>query len=169
VYSLPKFSGGNIVAREVLNGWGLNGIFQIISSSPIWVTQSLDGENNGNANERPDLVAGQPLTLPKTLRTINEWFNTAAFTEAVAHYGSTPRNPAGVTGPTVTPLTLAIKRSFVLPYKQQHVDLRLEVFNALNHPQFGSPGGTQGTSSFGVISSTKIDNRELQLAVKYFF
>jgi len=167
VYSLPKLNDGNIALREVLNGWGINGIFQVISGSPIWVTQSLDGENNGNANERPDLVAGQSETVSH--RTIAEWFNTAAFTEAVAHYGSTPRNPSPLIGPTLNPLTLAIKRSFALPFQKQHIDFRLEVFNALNHPQFSAPGGTQGSSSFGVISSTKIDNRELQLAVKYFF
>jgi hypothetical protein len=39
----------------------------------------------------------------------------------------------------------------------------------LNTPQFSNPGRVIGASSFGQISSTKINNRELQLAAKYVF
>jgi hypothetical protein len=49
------------------------------------------------------------------------------------------------------------------------VDFRVEAFNALNHPQFSSPGTTQGSSNFGAITSTNSDNRDLQLALKYIF
>ncbi len=165
VWQLPKFSGGNAAARAVLNGWGLNSIYQYISGSPLWISQSADGENNGNQNQRPDLVPGQPLHLAH--RTNAEWFNTAAFTEAVGHYGSTPRNP--LSGVKNDPLTLAVKRVFPLPFEGQHLDFRLEAFNALNHPQFASPGTTQGSGNFGVITSTHSDNRDLQVALKYVF
>jgi hypothetical protein len=165
VWELPKLSGGNAVARAVVNGWGINSIYQYFSGSPLWVTQATDGENNGNQNQRPDLVPGQPLHLAH--RTNAEWFNTAAFTEAIGHYGSTPRNP--ITGVKNDPLTLAIKRVFPLPFEGQHLDFRLEAFNALNHPQFGPPGATQGSSTFGVITSTNSDNRDLQVALKYVF
>ena len=130
VWALPKLSGGNFAAREVLNGWGINTIFQFIAGSPVFVTQSQDGENNGNAYERPDLVPGQSLTVAH--RLVSQWFNTAAFTEAIGHYGSTPRNPAALVGPSVDPLTLAIRRSFAMPFKEpQHLDVRLEAFNVL--------------------------------------
>ena len=148
-----------------MNGWGINSIFQYFSGSPLWITQSQDGENNGNGNERPDLVPGQPLTLSD--RTIAEWFNTAAFTEAIAHYGSTPRNP--LSGPPNTPLSLAVKRTFVLPFREQRLEFRLEAFNALNHPQWAAPGTSQGSGNFGQITSTNSDNRDLQLALKYIF
>jgi Carboxypeptidase regulatory-like domain/TonB-dependent Receptor Plug Domain len=165
VWELPKLSGGNVAARALLNGWGLNSIYQYISGSPIWINQSADGENNGNQNQRPDLVPGQPLHLAH--RTIAEFFNTAAFTEADGHYGNAPRNP--VTGVKNDPLTLAVKRVFPLPFEGQHLDFRLEAFNALNHPQFGAPGASQGSGNFGVITSTHTDNRDLQLALKYVF
>ena len=167
VWEVPRLSGGNIAARAILNGWGFNSIFQFIAGTPLFVSQSADGENNGNLFERPDLVPGQALTVPT--RTIAGWFNTAAFTEAIGHYGSTPRNPGALISPSHDPVTLAIKRSFPLPFEQQHLDFRIEAFNALNQPQWGSPGSTQGSSSFGKISSTSIDNRELQLALKYIF
>ena len=157
----------SFAARALLDGWGINCIYQVISGSPVFIDQSQDGENKGNLFERPDLVPGQPLALAK--RSTSEWFNTAAFTEAIGHYGSTPRNPSAVTSPVVDPLTLAVARTFAIPYREQRLELRLEGFNVLNHPQFGAPGGAQGSSTFGVISSTAIDNRELQVAFKYYF
>ena len=167
VYQLPKLSGGDVAARAVLNGWGFNSIFQYISGSPLYVTQSADGENDGNLFQRPDLVPGQPIASPH--KSIAEWFNTAAFKEAVGHYGSTPRNPPGVNSASVDPVTLALTRSFPSPFKEQNLDFRFEVFNALNTPQFGAPGASQGSSTFGKISSTAVDNREIQLGLKYFF
>ena len=166
VWELPKLAGGNFAERAVLNGWGVNAIYQYFSGSPLWITQSQDGENNGNQNQRPDLVPGQSMLLAH--RTIAEWFNTSAFTEAIGHYGSVPRNP--LSGTKNDPLTLSVKRTFKMPFAEtQYLDLRFEAFNALNHPQFSSPGTVQGSSNFGQITSTNSDNRDLQIAAKYLF
>ena len=166
VWQLPTLSGGNFAERAVLNGWGFNGLMQFISGNPYNISQAQDGQNNDSGYERPDQVAGQPVTVPH--RTVAEWFNTAAFAESVGHYGSTPRN--SLVGPSIDPISLAIARSFAMPYeRQQHLEFRLEVFNALNTPQLSSPGASQGSSTFGRISSTRLNNRELQLAVKYLF
>jgi hypothetical protein len=165
LYQLPQISGGNLMERAVLNGWGVSTIFQAISGTPVWIYQSVDGQNNGNAYQRPDLVPGQSLTVPN--RTIGKWFNTSAFAESVGHYGSTPRNP--LTGVPIHPLTLAVHRSFPMPFEGQRLEFRIEAFNALNNPQFAAPSGVQGTSNFGRITATTINNRELQLALKYYF
>ena len=165
VWQLPKLTGGNAVVRGLANGWGVNAIYQYFSGMPLWITQEDDGEHNGNQNQRPDLVPGQSLTLHH--RTMNEWFNVDAFTEAVGHYGTTPRDP--ISGVKNDPLTLSVKRTFPLPFEKQYLDFRIEAFNALNHPQFSSPGSTQGSGNFGQITSTNSDNRDLQLALKYVF
>jgi hypothetical protein len=165
LYQLPQISGGNLMERAVLNGWGVSTIFQAISGTPVWVYQSVDGQNNGNVYQRPDLVPGQSLTVSN--RTIGKWFNTSAFAESVGHYGSTPRNP--LTGVPIHPLTLAVHRTFPMPFEGQRVEFRIEAFNALNNPQFAAPSGVQGTSNFGRITATTINNRELQLALKYYF
>jgi len=165
VWQLPTLRQGNGVVRRVVNGWSINGIFQYFSGSPLWITQAQDGENNGNQNQRPDLAAG--VSLKPAHRSIAQWFNTSAFTEAVGHYGSTPRTMlAGISN---EPLTLSVKRVFPMPFKDQYLDFRVEAFNALNHPQFGAPGTTQGSGNFGVITSTNSDNRDLQVALKYVF
>ncbi|MNC91647.1 hypothetical protein D3C83_79470 [compost metagenome] len=49
--------------------------------------------------------------------------------------------------------------------------LRTEVFNAFNTPQFGNPGNTLGTGSFGIVSGLRglNPNRQMQFALKYMF
>lgn len=165
VWQIPKFQGGNAPTRALVNGWGVNGIIQYFSGNPLWITQAADGENNGNQNQRPDLVPGQHITLGH--RTLSEWFNTTAFTEAVGHYGSAPRNP--LSGTANEPVTLAVERVFPLPSEKASLDFRAEAFNAFNHPQFSSPGTVQGSSNFGQITSTNSDNRDLQLVLKLVF
>ena len=168
VWELPKIRGGMFAERALLNGWGFNSIFQAVSGSPLWITQAPDGENNGNSYQRPDLEPGQKIRLAH--RTVSEWFNTGAFTEAIGHYGSTPRNPVGATGPFHDPLTLAVVRDFTMPFNEgQRLELRMEGYNILNHPQFGNPGTAAVSSSFGIVSSTTIDNREFQAVAKYYF
>ena len=169
LYDLPKLNDDrNAVARSLLNGWAVAGIFQYYSGSPQFVYQSADGQNNGNNFEYPDLVPGQPNGVHN--RSINEWFNTARFTEAIGHYGNAPRNPSWVVAPSNNPLGLELKRIFAMPFAEsQKLSLQVQAFNAFNHPQFGVPNANASSSSFGTITSTTLDNREFQFVAKYFF
>lgn len=188
VWQLPKVTNGYAAERAILNGWGINTIYHLQSGSPLYVSQSSDGQSNGNNFEYPDLAAGE-TGLAASQRTIGQWFNTSAFTEAIGHYGTAPRNPGTLAGPVTDPLTLAINRSFPLPIEGNHLDFRAEAFNALNNPQFGAPGATcaasatpsatndlpgagpscAGHGSFGKVTKTAVNNREIQLVLKYFF
>ena len=49
------------------------------------------------------------------------------------------------------------------------LEFRFEGFNVFNHPMFSNPGTAVGTASFGVISTTSVGPRILQLALKYVF
>jgi hypothetical protein len=100
-----------------------------------------------------------------------KWFNTAAFAPSVLSYGNVPRNPGGLYGPGTKTFDLSISRRFPIPFRENSLLLRAEFFNAFNTPQFGKPGATVGTSSFGKITSTggSDANRVIQLALKYNF
>jgi hypothetical protein len=46
---------------------------------------------------------------------------------------------------------------------------RAEMFNALNHPNFGPPVANIQSQTFGSITSTVGDPRVIQLVAKYYF
>ncbi len=51
----------------------------------------------------------------------------------------------------------------------QSFQFRLEAQNALNHPVFGDPNGSFGSTSFGQITGAKVGARNVQLGFKYYF
>ncbi|HMF54099.1 MAG TPA: hypothetical protein VK593_07100, partial [Edaphobacter sp.] len=166
VWNLPTLKQSNRVVRGVVNGWRLNGIAQVASGTPLFITQAQDSQNTDNSWQRPNLVPGVNPKLSD--RSVNGWFNAAAFTPSILSYGNTPRNP--LVGPSTRNTNLAVARTFTMPFAETHsLELRLESFNTLNTPQFANPGIALGNGDFGKITSTKIDNRELQLGVKYLF
>jgi len=96
-------------------------------------------------------------------------------------FGNLGRN--ALTTPHFQSIDFALHKKFQMPYNEQHVvQFRLEAFNVLNHPSWGAPNGNilQGLpfpgapanaahQGFGVISTTAIPMRQLQMALKYSF
>ena len=57
----------------------------------------------------------------------------------------------------------------MIPLQGQHkLQLRLEAFNVLNHPNWSGANSNPTSGSFGLITS-KNGERKLQLAAKYMF
>ena len=64
----------------------------------------------------------------------------------------------------------AIKRTRIHPLGEGgNLEFRAEFFNAFNTTQFSSPGSNVSASTFGVISSTAVSPRIVQLALKLNF
>lgn len=166
LYEIPFMKGLRGVPGTILGGWQTGGILTFASGLPFIVLQSGDSQNNDGLWERPNLVPGQSVTVPD--RTLNQWFNTAAFSRSVLMYGNSPRNP--LVGPGISTWDLSASKSFKMPRLESHSLLfRSEFFNAFNTPQFSNPGGTLGTGTFGRITSTSVPNRQIQFALKYMF
>jgi hypothetical protein len=166
VWDIPFGSNLTGVSSALLKGWQLSGIATLSSGSPIFINQDGDPLNVDSEEIRPNLIAGQDPMLRSSDRTVGLWFNTAAFSRAAVTYGNSPRNP--VVGPGLKVLDLSLAKSFRVLQGQQ-LQLRWEAFNAFNTPQWGNPNGTLGNVNFGVISSTRVNNREMQFSVKYVF
>jgi hypothetical protein len=169
VWDIPVGTGRTHVARGVVgalvNDWTLSGVVTLQSGVPIAVTQATN--NNafaGFGTQRPNLV-GNP-TLPAAERSVDRWFNTAAFAEAPQFtLGSSSRNP--VRGPGYCNVDVALMRRLALPGRTA-LEIRAEVFNATNTPPLGAPNGIFGTAAFGTIT-TAGDPRVIQLAAKFLF
>ena len=76
-----------------------------------------------------------------------------------------------VDGPGQANLDIALSKAFELnwPRERSSVELRAELYNAFNHPQFSNPDANFTSPTFGVISSTAVSPRVGQLAVRFSF
>ena len=125
----------------------------------------MDQANIGTGpSQRPDQL--RDANLPASERSPERWFDTAAFTlQAPLTFGNAPRN--SVTGPGFANLDLALAKTWTVAGTGQ-LELRWEVFNALNKPNFDLPNRIFGTPNFGRVFSAK-NPREMQLGVKIAF
>ncbi len=167
MYQLPfgrgaKFQTKNPVADAIVGGWELNAITTFTSGTPFTVSYSGDAANTGNNYQGVNQVGSASLAH----RTTAEWFNTAAFT-APAQYteGNVPRNTLRTDW--YRDLDLSVFRRFNI--EKTYLEFRAEAFNATNTPVWGAPGATENSATFGRISSTASTQRELQLAMKFYF
>jgi len=167
IYELPW------AAQRGWGGWQVSGLLYLRSGLPITITQSQNMLSTGITNNRPNQVCDPTLSNP----TIGQWFNTQCFQQVpdtTGTFGTTGRNT--VRGPG----QFNIDASLIKLTQIAHVstELRVEVFNLLNHPQFANPNGQLGNSAFGTISTMLASpscatcgttERQIQLAFKVRF
>jgi len=147
----------------LLGGWQINGILFMRSGTPINVVDETNPKSP--TNSRPNLV-GDPV-LPRSKRTLQQYFNTSAF----MNNGDTPGNAGRniVTGPGYINLDFSLFKEFAITERYK-LQTRLETFNTLNTPHFNNPGGNMNdTTSFGIITSTDNNPRVIQIAAKFLF
>jgi len=157
-YDIPAPKGMRF-ANLLLRGWSLNNIVQARSAPPVDVYYTyVTSLSNGFATDvRPDLVPGQPIYLYGSQYPGGKAFNPAAFQSA-------PLTPAGCDPGVDSPCgplrqgdlgrnvlrgfgsvqwDFAVHRDFVLR-ESLKLQFRAEMFNVLNHPNFGPPVGNLG-------------------------
>ena len=107
--------------------------------------------------------------MPRGQRSPNLWFNINAYSLPTPYtYGNATRN--SLVGPGVNNFDASLRKVFATT-RGQSLEFRAEAFNALNHPNFAQPDSfiTDGPGAAGVITSTSLANREIQVALKYRF
>lgn len=193
VYELPfgegkRFFNSNGVARAVLGGWSLNGIFRWQSGEPISIVSARgtlnrrgrSGVNTVNSalsigelqNQTGlffDPTTGQPLLFdPALIAAVRANPNSNAFltNPASGTLGGLQLTP--LSGPSRLDFDMSlIKRTYF--GERTNLEFRAEAFNVLNHTNF-DVGQSQSINSanFGRITST-FDPRILQFALKFNF
>jgi len=178
VYQIPLLrSSGNRLLKTTAGGWALSGIVTMESGSPI--NLGVSGKNvenlfpGGFSGNRPDLTG--TISYPKT---VNQWFDPAAFTAPACVTGPDCYGNAGfdaLRGPGRDDWNLSLFKNFVISEERgSRVEFRVETFNTWNHTQFegdANNGGisiNQGSSNFGAVTSA-FDPREFQFGLKLFF
>jgi hypothetical protein len=130
---------------------------------------STDRANIGQPNQRPNLVNADVAfgcqENPNGLGLVN-CIDATAFAQPDAFtFGNTPRNY--LRGPKFSSTDVSFMKLIQLGGTRR-IQLRAEVFNIFNQVNWGGPGLTLGTASFGVISSADT-LRRAELGVKFLF
>jgi len=146
-------------------GWQWSGIVNVSSGGRGYVYEANPQFVDSGGSVFPNLTGN--ANLPSSSRTPKQWFNTAAFSQPGPNqYGSSPSNPIRDDG--IKNLDMALMKSFRVT-ERQRLEVRAESFNSLNHVTWAAPGGTRGTSSFGVVGGQANTPRSLQFGIKYQF
>jgi hypothetical protein len=163
-YDVPSRSG-NKLTSALLGGWSVENVFQARSASPVTIfDQEFFYIRNDYAEIRPDIVPGQPFYLYGSQYPGGKAFNPAAFAPVpsdrngnASRQGDMGRNALRAFG--VWQWDLGVHRSFQL-HESMKLEFRAEMFNVVNHPNFGAPiSDISDTGQFGL--STQMFGRAL--------
>ncbi len=167
IYDLPKFyKGDSLLAREAVNGWELASVLTLQSGTPFSVLTNA----TAFVQARADLVPGCNPALHGSVESrLNEYFNTACFTQATAvgDFGTSGRNI--LRGPDQQNVDISIIKYFPVaePVK---LEFRSEFFNAFNLVSFANPLNiVQSPATVGQIVTTTTGPRVIQFALKLNF
>jgi hypothetical protein len=171
VWDMPFGRGRRYLAtgwQSVLAGpWTLTVIYQAQSGRPFTPVLSFDNANAGTTS-RPDRVCSGNLDN----RTLDRYFDTSCFqTPPPFRFGNSGRNI--LYGPGENNVDIGVHRVFPIRAtdgtNRTNLEFRAEAFNLFNHPQFSNPNPIIGTAQAGVINSTAVANRQVQLGLRLSF
>ncbi len=178
-WSLPSPSAG--LRRVLLGGWEFASIVTIQSGSALTIADTNANNVFGISEDRAQLsgscLKNQLVKGGAVQSKLNGYFNASCFMSepiiGADGIGTGFGNSATgvVDGPGQANLDLALSKTVALRWPDQGSGLqfRAEFFNALNHPQFANPDANFTSATFGVISSTAVNARVGQLAIKLMF
>jgi hypothetical protein len=171
LYDLPfgrgqRFNIANPIANAVLGNWQINGIATLHTGLPFTPELGFSSANTGD--DRPNRIGNG--NLPSDQRSINNWFNKAAFVAAPFYqFGNAGRDI--LEGPGAVNFDLSVFKNFPIPPlgERGNLEFRAESFNAFNHPQFGTPNNRVDLAQGGTITSLLNNMRILQFGLKLLF
>jgi hypothetical protein len=177
VYALPFFEKSTSPARHFLGGWQVSGIvalqtgqFVSISGGSRASTSPSNGFGTnvdlvGDWHAVPGGQSENPVFNSSGAYVSGGWINRAAFTPRTGLIGNVPRNLIELPSTQNFNLTLMKKISLNERFRLQ---LRGEVFNLFNHPNFKTVVTNLSASNFGALTQTD-DPRVFQFGVKLLF
>jgi carboxypeptidase family protein len=191
LYELPLWRKQDTLLKKILGGWQVSGVTYYQSGRPLTIARAEDIAGVGDtAGQIYNLVGDPSISDPQFSRgrTVDQnfWFNPAAFARpAAGTFGNGGRNPAGLRGTTFQSWDIALFKNIPLGGSRR-IQLRLEAFNFINHPNLGDPtgggapdSGSAPASNGGVVVDpnsadfgrvlTKTSERNIQLGVKFSF
>jgi hypothetical protein len=157
-YQVPGLKR-NAISRAITDGWSTENIIQVHTAPPIDIKDgnfSALSQQNVSVLIRPDIVPGEPLYVYGPQYPGGKALNPAAFTDPPVdpttglptRQGDLGRNQLRAFG--LTEWDFAVHREFPI-HESVRLQFSAELFNVLNHPNFGLFNNTfqSGNAFFG--------------------
>ena len=155
--------GDGWLNNVLIRGWQLAGSGIAHTGAPFTPQVSNANLNLGEAS-RPNRIAKGAVPNP----SVSRWYDLSAFPPVLQGgfgYGSSGRNI--LDAPGLIAINLALYRNFTIREKS-NLQFRWEVFNALNHVNFGVPVVNVNAPNAATIT-TAGTSRQMQVALRYSF
>jgi hypothetical protein len=178
-------------AKALGGGWGVSGVTTIQDGTPMTIVDTRGGAIFGLNTSRAQLAPGATNAEIASPGGLNErlggnaggpgYFNRAAFTTipVIGGNGTAGTGGAGwgnsgiapILGPGQFNFDASVSKVTRLPgiSENSEIQFRAEFFNMFNHAQFNNPAANFAVPTFGQITSTSVNPRLIQFALKYIF
>ena len=183
VYELPFGRGRrygsntNWLVNEAAGGWKLTGSAIVFSGLPVTIS-APDEANVNNKASRPN----QYRKLQITNRSVGHWFGSGpsesycatGIDNGACAYGVPADNQFGDAGvgteraPGYEQVDLGAGKAFALT-EGQDVEFRADFFNAFNFASYDNPDNNLTSGTFGQITATRSEPRQIQFSLHYGF
>jgi len=194
-YDLPLARNSHGLVKTLIGGWQTNMIFTARGGLPFdiqsgYISRGLGRSRSGSGSppgDRPDVAPGfsnnptqgvsagcQGVAKGQQLGTPTLYYDPCAFVlPPDGTFGNLGKNT--LIGPRLVNLDFAMKKQFDIT-ERVNLQFRAELFNILNHPNFGNMivtvfagGAGARNGSAGQILNTATDPRQMQFALRLSF
>lgn len=167
IYELPFGPGkhylnrSNAMVRSLAAGWQVQAVWQFNTGAPLGF---------GNALLVADI---REVALPRDRRTLDAWFNTAAFNRNSAqqlayNLRTLSTRFSGVRGPGVDVWDLSAVKNITFREKWR-LQFRAEALNAMNHSNLANPNTQPTNTLFGKVTATNGFPRYIHFGLKLIY
>lgn len=174
-YELPwgkgkKWLNSGFAARTI-GGWKVSGIVQLYTGTPFTVTANGNTINTSGWTQTANLVA--PYKTPKGIGNNALWFDPTSFAQPAGCTGRATSTPTAVNCPIIEGVTVgnlrrnvfsgpgyfqnnaSIFKTFPVYGEGTTLDIRMDVFQLTNTPQFSNPSNSITSATFGHVTGTQ--------------
>lgn len=163
-------SNAHGVLQAVAGGWGVDGTTTFQSGFPLALTTSQNNTHDMGGGSRPNFNLGACphgyFVSGSAESRLNQWFNTSCFAQPAPYtFGNVSRTMPNLRQDSLSNWDFALFKNFGFGERTK-LQLRGEVFNLFNTPQFGAPNSSAGSANFGKVTSQANSPRLIQVAAK---
>ncbi len=164
-----QWIGGNMnrAVDAVIGGWSIATMVTEQSGQPMAI--GMANARLANGTQRPEILCSQLRSGLSAHAVALQWqnatasyFNPGCFGDpGDQNPGNAPRYFSNLRVDGLHNMDLNLYKSFV-PKEGMRIEVRAEIFNALNHPRFAQPDSAVGDPLFGTITSDSVNGTVLQ-------